>query len=75
MTFAELLQCLPIQKVWDPAVGGSCIDMSKLFLAKAIPDVITNLAVVLAPVPVLCKLRLTRAQMIALCGLFLMGGL
>ena len=75
MTVALLLQCMPIQKVWNRTVGGSCIDRSKLVLGDAMPNIITNFAVLLAPIPMLCKLKVTRAQMIALCGIFLMGGL
>ena len=71
MKFALILQCLPIQKAWNP----SCIDMSKLFLGNAIPNIVTDFAVVLAPIPMVWNLQVTGAQTIALCGVFLMGGL
>ena len=75
MKLALVLRCLPIQKAWNPTMRGSCIDPSKLFLGDAIPNIITDFAVVLAPILMVWNLKVTGAQTIALCGVYLMGGL
>ena len=75
MGFAMIFQCSPIQKAWNPTIQGDCIDISKLYLSNAVPNIITDIIIIIAPIPILWKLKVTRAQKAALCGVFSMGGL
>ena len=70
-----LLQCTPIHKLWNYEVEGDCIDIVTFFEGSAIPNVIIDLAILLLPQPIIWRLRLSKANKIALCGIFLLGAL
>jgi len=75
MGLAMIFQCDPIRKAWNPILAGSCIDISKLYLGNAIPNIITDVIIIIVPIPMIWDLKITRSQRIALCGVFLMGSL
>ncbi len=56
-------------------MADSCIDISKLYLGNAIPNIITDVIIIIVPIPMIWDLKITRSQRIALCGVFLMGSL
>ena len=68
-------QCRPVQKAWDITVPGTCIDVAKLFLGNAIPNIITDVVIIMIPLPLTWNLQLPRSQRLLLCGVFLTGGL
>ena len=70
-----VFQCFPVSKAWDFRLDGQCIDVAKLILGNAIPDIVTDLAIVIAPLPLISKLKITLSQKLAVGGVFLMGGL
>lgn len=75
MGLAMIFQCDPIQKAWNPTVAGNCIDLSKLYLGNAVPNIVTDVIIIIVPIPMIWHLQITRSQRVALCGIFLMGGL
>lgn len=68
-------ECRPIQKAWDTMVPGTCIDLKKLWLGNAIPNIITDIVIIIIPLPLIWKLHLPRFQRLLLCGVFLTGAL
>ena len=45
------------------------------FIGKAIPNICTDLALLFLPIPYIWRLHQSRAQKVALCGVFGLGGL
>ena len=73
--FLSIFQCTPVNATWDPNMKGSCID---ILLAACIPgaiNVVSDLATVLLPLPLILKLQLERTRKIQLVGIFLLSGL
>lgn len=70
-----VFQCSPVSKTWNPNLNGKCVDIIKLFVGNAIPNIVTDFAIIIAPIPMIFKLRIAYAQKIALCVVFLMGGM
>lgn len=70
-----LVQCHPVDKFWNYAKEGYCIDIVAFFEGSAIPNVIIDVAILLLPQPILWKLRMSMSNKIALCGIFLLGAL
>ncbi|EME46733.1 hypothetical protein DOTSEDRAFT_169535 [Dothistroma septosporum NZE10] len=70
-----LLQCTPIHRFWNYEKKGTCIDIAKFFEGSAIPNVIIDIAILLLPQPIIWRLKLSKTNKIALCGIFLLGAL
>jgi hypothetical protein len=54
---------------------GSCIDVGQFFVALAIINLITNVIVLLIPVPEVIKLQMSREKKAAVFGILALGGL
>ena len=74
-TIVAGLQCIPLRKMWYPEVEGTCIDLLALYLGNAIPNVITDMAILVLPVTQVWRLQVRLWQRIMLIGMFLLGSL
>ena len=70
-----LCMCTPIGANWDPSVHGRCGNQYIFTLAIPLPWVLTDFAILMAPIPVVRGLQLPRGEKIGICALFLTGGL
>ncbi|KAF7506482.1 hypothetical protein GJ744_011732 [Endocarpon pusillum] len=73
MNFVVLFGCKPIQKSWDPSIPGHCLDGQKDFIGAAIPNVLTDLILLILPIPILWHLKLSVYRKIGLIGIFAAG--
>ena len=68
-------QCRPVAYFWDRAIpGGECWDFQLVVVAIAGVDVLTGLAILLLPVPVIWGLHMTTVKKVVVAGLFIIGG-
>ncbi|KAL6916666.1 hypothetical protein FSHL1_008114 [Fusarium sambucinum] len=69
--------CTPISHYWTQFMGsqGSCIDVGQFFVALAIVNLITNVVVLLIPVPEVLKLQMSREKKAGVFGILALGGL
>ncbi|CAG8953055.1 hypothetical protein HYFRA_00003249 [Hymenoscyphus fraxineus] len=72
---AALLSCVPLQKLWNPAVPGTCIKTRTLYIGAAIPNVITDFVILIMPLPYVWHLKISRQKRIGLSLTFIFGGL
>ena len=70
-----IFTCLPIYAFWDIELPHTCIDLLRYFLGTAIPNVVTDILLLVFPIPWIWKLVMPTSQKIALLGIFLLGGL
>ncbi|KAM0491176.1 hypothetical protein ACHAP8_010854 [Fusarium lateritium] len=68
--------CTPISHYWTQFMGsqGSCIDVGQFFVALAIVNLITNVVVLLIPVPEVLKLQMSREKKAGVFGILALGG-
>lgn len=52
-----------------------CMSEVTYLLAVAIPNVVTDIVLIIFPLPILWSLKVTMSHRIALSGIFLIGGL
>lgn len=71
LTFFNIFQCIPVSEVFDPA--GKCIPLITLYLASVPVNIITDLAVLVLPIPVLTGMQLPRKQKTILIATFGLG--
>ncbi|KAI0808813.1 hypothetical protein GGR55DRAFT_650947 [Xylaria sp. FL0064] len=69
------LQCIPRQKIWDPTItAGYChVDANDLYLAGTIINLISDLAILVAPQKVIWRLNITRNKKLGISLIFAIG--
>lgn len=71
LTFFNVFQCIPVSQVFDPI--GTCIPLITLYLASVPVNVITDIAILILPIPVLTAMQLPRKQKMILIATFGLG--
>ena len=78
LTSAQVLpaiwSCNPIPAFWTRDPHAVCIDSVSYFLGLAIPNIITDVVILLFPVPLIWNLKIPISQKLAILGIFLLGG-
>ncbi|RYP17973.1 hypothetical protein DL765_004192 [Monosporascus sp. GIB2] len=69
-----LVQCKPMSKSWLPFSEGTCIDTCSFLVGNAVPNIVTDAAILALPAHQISKLQLRTIQKAAITGIFLLGG-
>ncbi|PGH04418.1 hypothetical protein AJ80_08529 [Polytolypa hystricis UAMH7299] len=67
------LECSPIRRVFDKAVEGSCIDLTAFWYTTATSNIVTDIVILILPLPVIQTLRLPKRQKYGLMLIFTLG--
>lgn len=68
------LGCQPLAFFWDPTIpGGHCIDINAFFRWISLPNILTDVAMLVPPQPLVWTLKAIRHQKIGLTLTFLTG--
>lgn len=75
LTFLNIFQCRPVSATFKEQIpsGVSCTDIVTLYLSSAPVNIITDLAILFLPIPILTGMRLPRKQKIILVITFSFG--
>ncbi|KAF6808618.1 hypothetical protein CPLU01_15648 [Colletotrichum plurivorum] len=67
--------CSPLSHYWTQFKGteGTCIDVGRFFLILAIINLITDVILLVIPVPEILKLQMTKDKKIGVCGILGLG--
>lgn len=69
-----VFQCTPVSGYWNRQIPAKCIvDDYAFFVGIAIPNILTDAAILSLPVPYIWRLQTTRSQKIALSSIFMLG--
>ncbi len=71
----NLLQCLPVNSVWNPAVKPRCVNLGLELLIFSSINVVTDFVILVLPMPLVWRLHTTTARKAQVSGLFLLGAL
>ncbi|KAF2845690.1 hypothetical protein T440DRAFT_472469 [Plenodomus tracheiphilus IPT5] len=75
INFVSIFQCTPIEKAWlGPAIAGTCINLKASFIGNAVPNILTDVAILAMPIAQVLKLQVSTAQRASLIFMFLLGG-
>ncbi|KAJ5093433.1 hypothetical protein N7456_009294 [Penicillium angulare] len=66
--------CIPVAKFWDPSVEGFCFDKEALWFSNSAIHILTDLLILIYPMPVIKSLQLPSRQKFALMAVFALGG-
>lgn len=74
LTLLNIFQCRPVASAWNPyAHGKSCLPLLTEFVCSAPVNIVTDLAILALPIPVLTGMRLPQRQKIILVLTFSLG--
>ncbi|KAM0268244.1 hypothetical protein ACHAQH_010021 [Verticillium albo-atrum] len=71
---ATIWQCVPIQGAWNKTIEAKCIDSNKFWIAYAVMNILTDVMVLVLPIPSIMALQLGKRDKLLLCGIFMLGG-
>ncbi|KAJ5892209.1 uncharacterized protein N7473_008437 [Penicillium subrubescens] len=72
---AAALNCIPIPKFWDRSIEGACIDPDKFYYGTQIPNIVSDVIILLMPQGVVWSLPVAKSQKLLLSCVFMVGGL
>ncbi|MCJ1396616.1 hypothetical protein MMC18_009507 [Xylographa bjoerkii] len=72
--FTAIFSCHPIYGFWDLETPSTCVDPLKFYFAQAIPSIITDIILLILPLPLVWKLKITNSQKWGVSAVFLLGG-
>ena len=73
LTFLNAFQCSPVRAAYTPNTPGKCVSIVTLYLCSAPVNIITDLAILVLPIPVLTGMRLPQRQKTILVLTFALG--
>ncbi|KAI9846022.1 MAG: hypothetical protein M1838_001472 [Thelocarpon superellum] len=74
MFFALIFSCHPVAYFWDLTIsGGYCVNRTAILIFMAVMNVLTNFVILLLPVPLIWRLRLSRGGKAGVTVMFLVG--
>lgn len=74
MQFFKIFICSPISKFWDPITPGKCFNKYGIYLADTVASVITDVAILAHPIPLVRGLNIPKSQKIKVYALLAAGG-
>lgn len=71
----SIFACTPVRAFWTKEQPATCIDQFAMWFTNAAINILTDLAIIILPMPVIRSLNLERRQKQLLIGVFAIGGL
>jgi len=73
---AATAQCHPVAYAWDKSIpNGSCFNLSAYYRATNVPNTVTDLAMLILPMPTIWKLHISKIRRVGLTMIFVSGGM
>ncbi|KAK8139407.1 hypothetical protein PG984_002787 [Apiospora sp. TS-2023a] len=73
LAFATAFPCKPLELSWNPLILGTCIDRPATYKATAIIGLLSDVYLILLPVPTVVGLQMPWQQKAGLCAMFAVG--
>src|SRR5262245_4579566 len=70
-----IFECRPIAKTWDKSIEGSCVNTKAMYTFFSLPNIISDLAMLAVPIPIIIRLNMSRTVKAGVLVTFLSGGM
>ncbi|KAH7008820.1 hypothetical protein EDB80DRAFT_717523 [Ilyonectria destructans] len=71
--FLQAFTCTPVKAFWDKTVSGSCIPSNPTWYINAAGNIVTDVLILILPLPIILKLKLGRRQKYILMSILCLG--
>ena len=73
---STIFQCTPISAAWDPSItNGHCLVYPSWFIGTSIPSILIDFGILILPIPMIWRLKLSTEKKAGLTSIFLLGAL
>ncbi|PYH83563.1 integral membrane protein [Aspergillus uvarum CBS 121591] len=73
VSIAGVLSCVPVAKFWHREIPGRCIDPATFYYGQQIPNIATDVVLLVMPLKSVWALPISKTQRSLLSGVFLVG--
>lgn len=73
VALATIFQCKPIRAGWNFFLPGDCASLQDIAVATGAFNIVSDLAIVVVPVPLVLKLQLRRSKMLGILAIIATG--
>lgn len=73
--FVPVFLCFPRSKIWIPDEPGRCLNINALYLASAVFNMLSDIAMLSVPVYLIWHLQMSTRRKVGVSAIFLTGGL
>ena len=73
--FVSILMCSPISAAWTLAPSGRCIDIETFLIYCCVYNLVTDIILMLLPIPLIAELQVNRSQKLRLYFMFSLGAM
>lgn len=70
VVIANSLACVPVQRIWNFTIEGKCFSWPGFYYGTQIPNILTDVYIIVIPLREVFGLSLTRLQKGVLVGIF-----
>lgn len=70
----KIFICTPISHYWDPVPHGRCVDQPKIFLTDTALAIITDFLILVIPIPLIWRLRMSLCRKLKIIAMLGAGG-
>jgi hypothetical protein len=71
----KIIVCIPVQAFWDPSIDGKCLNQPTLFVADTSIAILTDIVILLAPIPLTWSMQLPFKKKIKIVSIMGIGGI
>lgn len=75
VTLLIFLQCIPLESLWNINVVGTCVDRIVIFMVNALPNIITDVLILMLPLYEVIRLQMELPKKIGVGAIFVVAGL
>ncbi|KAJ4418763.1 hypothetical protein N0V82_005328 [Gnomoniopsis sp. IMI 355080] len=68
-----LLQCTPMEKIWEPTHPGTCLNTTAIFLSNAGLHIFSDVMLLILPITQVVKLKVELVMKLSLISIFMLG--
>ena len=75
--FSATFQCLPSSYYWTKVTmktHGTCLNITALLISTAVLNIVTDVGILILPMPIVWRLQIQNPQKVAVSSIFLLGG-
>lgn len=74
--FCLIFPCRPYRLAWDATITeGWCLDRPAIYVSTAVANIVTDIAILTLPIPMVIKFKIPLQQKVGLAGMFAIGSL
>ena len=71
--FAIIFSCIPRERIWNPLINGSCINVYGLIISSGALNCLSNLSMLILPIAVIFRLQMELKKKLGICAVFAFG--